>query len=442
MKRLSFVVVGVVCWCALSAMALQASAQKRSMVGNQHGMQSEGLPSPSYAAPGYGYQQESDGYVEGFGSGGCATGDCGDCYGCDTNCGNGCGGDCGGDCGYGYGGSWCDWADCCGMFSAPGQPRKWFFTADYLYVRANFSEAVAYLNQIDEDLPTVGFDEFHQLNFRHDSSYRFGAGYYLCCCDEQVRFTFTRLNSYADQEQAVFGDLVPYEATPPPDGQTLINADVDVKSYDLEYAKTIPLGGACCDSGCGDACGGGCGECCGSSCGACGCPQWDITWSGGVRFAEAEWERSYVASNVDGDITADARPHMNFDGGGPRFGLEGRRYFGECGWFSMFLKGDISLLLGRLDLESVRVTDPGTVDQTTIIQSINCRHIIPVTEIEAGMAMRLTKNSNLSAGYLFSAWHDLGFRDQFNFPTFMETSYDDANILGFDGLFVHWEMAY
>ena len=434
----------VACALAMSAITHLVSAQGPVPADSNIQFQPEALPRPSNGAPGNGYHHAMDGYVEGGyvegnGPESYYPGGCGDGYACDPGC-----YECSDDCGYGYGGTWCDFFDSCGIASAPGQPRQWFFTADYLYVRANFSEAVAYLNQIDEDLPTVGIDEFHQLDFRHDSSYRFGAGYYLCSCDEQVRFMFTRLNSYADEQEAEFGNFVPYEVTPPPGGETEINAWVDVKAFDLEYAKTIPLGGNCgCGDACGcDSCGGGCGECCGESCGACGCPAWDITWSGGVRFANVDWQRSYAAFDSDENLTAIAVPRMNFDGGGPRFGLEGRRYFGDHGWFSMFLKGDISLLLGNLDLEAVRVTDPGTVDQTTVIQSINCRHIIPVTEIEAGLAMRLTGHSNLSVGYLFSAWHDLGFRDQFGFPTFMETSYDDANILGFDGLFVHCEISY
>ena len=49
----------------------------------------------------------------------------------------------------------------------------------------------------------------------------------------------------------------------------------------------------------------------------------------------------------------------------------------------------------------------------------------------------------VSAGYLFSAWHDLGFRDQFDISDAGRIEYDDtANILGFDGLFVRLEVGY
>lgn len=418
----------------------------------------EFLPEPKmehFSQHGDGYMGEGyvgEGYIDegygGYGGEGC----CGDelgYYG-----GYGCGDCCGDDgCSCGGGGCWWEFWDSCGLFGSPGVAKQWYFTADYLYVRANFSQAVAYLIHDDSDAP-VFVDEFHQLDFRHDSSYRFGAAYRLGCCDEEVRFLFTRMNSYAD-DQAPEGAVVPYEISVPPGGQTLIHGDVDTKSWDLEYAKTIPLGGTCGGCACGDSCGElgagycgdpcGCGDCC-SGCGSCGCPAWDITWSGGIRFAEVDWSRSYQSFDEEGDAARDARVRMNFAGGGPRVGLAARRYFGECGWFSLFLKGDISLLLGKLNLESNRLAFGATpsVPPNDFTQTINGRNIIPVTEIEGGLTAQVTCSSTLSVGYLFSAWHDLGFRDEFDFEniTFLETGYDDANILGFDGLFVRYEWTY
>ena len=120
-------------------------------------------------------------------------------------------------------------------------------------------------------------------------------------------------------------------------------------------------------------------------------------------------------------------------------GLEGRRYFGMKHWCSVYLKGDISLLLGQMQQQVVRVDEDGLV--TTLTD--RGRRIIPVTEIEAGGSLCLTRSSMLSAGYLFSAWHDLGFRDQFATETLVESNTTDtANILGFDGLFIRLEVAY
>ena len=199
------------------------------------------------AARGY-YSDEfaSEGfYPGGCGTGSCDSGSCSDGY-CGECCddgGYGCGDDCGYGCDSGCGDSW--W-DCLGM----GSDSRWFFTADYLYVRADFSESVAYIQRDQSNLDNRT-DFVHELDFQYESSYRVGGGYRLGCCDEELRFMFTRLSSNADtiapvgtQDMPV---LVPYETTSP-DGPTLINADVDTKSFDLDYRKTIPLGGTqCCE---------------------------------------------------------------------------------------------------------------------------------------------------------------------------------------------------
>ena len=308
------------------------------------------------------------------------------------------------------------------------------FIADYLYVRANFSEAVAYIVENDDTL-NLDEDTVYELNFQHESSYRIGGGFQLGCCDEEIRFTFTRLSSGASAI-APPGALIPYEAigTEP----TVITADVDVKSFDLDFRKTIPLGGpACCEcSDCCDPCGDPCG--CGDACCAPSCPAWDITWSGGLRFADVDWTRSYIGTD-DGESFRRATPSLWFSGGGPRVGLEGRRYFGTNGWCSVFLKGDISLLLGQMEERIVRFDENDF--ETRLTQ--RGRRIIPVTEIEAGLSTQLTQSSRVSAGYLFSAWHDLGFRDQFDIQTAVESnSTDTANILGFDGFFARVEVGF
>jgi hypothetical protein len=341
------------------------------------------------------------------------------------------------------GGCWCrgGWRE--NLLGVDCRRGEYFFTADYLYVRANFSEAPAFLEQVD-DQQGVGTDEFHELDFQYESSYRVGGGYRLSHCDDEIRFLFTRLSSYAN-DLAPFGSFVPFEVTAPPGGETRIRADVDVKVYDLEFAKATAFGqGTGCD--CGDVCdygnGYGCGDVCSSG---CECPAWEVTWSGGLRFADASWHRTYTAVDANEFITTNAASLMDFRGGGVRVGLEGRRNLLRNGCLSVYLKGDISLLLGDVDLNAVRVTDdPTTPDpvDTQITQSSETRQIIPVTEIETGLTGHVTRSTSVTAGYIFSAWHDLGFRDDFNFPTLMETRYDDANILGFDGFFARLEMAY
>jgi len=158
-----------------------------------------------------------------------------------------------------------------------------------------------------------------------------------------------------------------------------------------------------------------------------------------VRFADVDWDRQYATFLDDGDVFRSADSRLDFKGGGPRVGLEGRRYFGANGWCSIFLKGDISVLLGQMHQEIVRVGELGDI---TFLEAQG-RRIIPVTEIEAGVSTQLTQGSRFSAGYLFSAWHDLGFRDQFDIQTEVESnSTDTANILGFDGFFARVEFGW
>jgi hypothetical protein len=327
---------------------------------------------------------------------------------------------------------------------------QFFVFADYLYVRAHFSEATAFVEQDISQANIVEID-FHQLDFDYESSYRIGGGWRRCCCGDEIRFLYTRLTSSAEEEVPFDTDIfIPLEPGTPPGGRTEIDADVDVRSFDLECAKTIPLGAKCC--GCGDACGG-CGDACGgcgSGCGGCGdccmpqCPVWDVTWSGGIRAAEASWSRSYTAFDQADAFVGEGESSMDFEGVGARVGLEGRRYFFKNGWLSTYMKGNLSLLVGDVEIETVRTIEGGTAPDNILEQSFDGSNVIPVTELEAGITGQVTCHSRISAGYLLSAWHDLGFRDQFdtaNVDTF-PLRYDDANILGFDGFFARVEFAY
>ncbi len=393
-------------------LASQSTATTEELPGGMLGGQGQSQSSmaPAQRTPmSNGYPQGTFG--EGYGSGGCNQGwyD-GSCYSeesCDS------------------GGGFCD------MF---GMGRGQFFvTAEYLNVHASFSEADAFVR---EDLAT-GSDQFIPLEFDYQSSYRVGGGWRSCCCGDQIRFMFTQMTSEAS-DTAFPGDIVPYETSPPPGGQTKINANVDARTLDIECAKTIPLGGQCCDC-CDDCCDGS-----GNACGPC-CPAWDITWSGGVRWADVGWQRSYVAFDSTDFAVTDAEIGMNFRGGGLRTGLEGRRYFFKDGWLSIYGKGDISLLLGDVNLSSIRaVNDPSSSNNPIIVntQTYRTRQIIPVTELEAGVTAQVSCRTAFTAGYLFAAYHDLGFRDEHQLNTLLPTTYDDANILGFDGFFARVEVGF
>ncbi len=336
----------------------------------------------------------------------------------------------------------CNTCSTCDSCSAGGggfggllsRPIQLIVGAEYIYAKANFSDALAFVEQ------EIGEGEtWHCFDYNYNSSYSFYGGFYLPDCGGAVIFDFTRLTSDADvaaQSDSTTNIFGPFEIDEDIEG----HSDVDLKSYDLSFAKTIPLGCAldCGGKGCGDTCdtccdAGGCGDGCG-----CGwCPAWDITWSAGVRFADVNWTRGLNQFD-DGDIVSSYQTTMTFDNGfGGRVGLMGRRYIGRRGLFSLYGKGDWSLLLGDVELETL-VTNSGN---TSFIRK-SCEQIIPVTEIELGGSVHLGSHATLSAGYFWAAWHDLGTSETYDFDDFQVSHYDDGNILGFDGLFARVEVAF
>jgi hypothetical protein len=347
----------------------------------------------------------------------------------------------------GYDGTAYDCGAACGCGDACCNDRccsQWFVTGEYLYTRAHFSDALSFVEQVQtQDVnATLTQQTFHQFDFDYESSFRVGGGWRNCCCGDEIRVNYSRLSSSAQDAAFPAGQgsgiliLVPYTEVPIQAADSItMAADVDVNTFDIEYRKTIPLGGNQ-GSSCGDCCN----ECCEPD-----CPAWDITWSGGVRGADVEWNRAYgVVNGVAGQVTINTltNSELNFSGAGPRIGVEGRRYFGCQGWCSIFMQGNLSLLLGDLELRTTQFSADIT-DDDRLVESLDVNEVIPVTEIELGASANLTCHSAFTAGYMWSAWHDLGFRGEALLPEpLLNRSYDDANILSFDGFFARLEWSY
>jgi hypothetical protein len=361
----------------------------------------------SYAS----YSQEEISHLDGEG---CASGECyseGECNACQ-----------------GGGSSMGDFTQ--GYKKFLRRPGQFFAGATYIYARADYSEALAYV----ESDPVAGGETFHMYDFNYNSSYGVDGGYRLCDCGGEIRFSYLRLQSDASFAAAsVQGGsqiFTPYEV----DGNVQGSANTDLHSYDLGFSKTIPLGSplGCCDSGCCDSVG------CGDGCGCGWCPAWDLTWSVGVRYVDLDSSRNTSAFDPGPIFVDSAGMQLDFQGAGPRMGVMGRRYLGRCGRFSLFAKGDISLLLGDVDLniQGVGQAGPGGFTKAEF------NNIIPETDIEVGGTIHIRNRFNLSAGYFFTVFHDLGMRDEYDFNQFQLSHFDDANILGFDGFFARAEVTF
>jgi len=366
---------------------------------------------------------------------------CDSCYddscGCDTGCYDTC---CDSGCGGGGGGS------CLSCLTGPGCTGQCFVGGEFLYIRASYSDATAYLQQnLPALTPNPGFN-YAQVDFDYGSSYRFYGGYRVCECGCEVRFTYTNIDSDASFQsptQPADGSVVvtgPFEVITGGEGDSIFgDGRVEINDYDVAFSKTIPLGSplGCCDTCC-DSCGDGCcGDCCNDCCG-CRCPAWDITWTGALRVADVESQLNYASNIVSttAPLARTATSRVDFQGVGFRTGLLGRRYFGKSGMGSLYVKGDISLLLGDVDYSAV-----GTAFAR---HSISTTQIVPITEIEAGGTLFLTKNASISGGYMLAAWHDLGHRQMYDFGAagVQLEGMDDANIMGLDGFFVRAEFGW
>ncbi len=305
---------------------------------------------------------------------------------------------------------------------------QWVAGAEFIDARATFSEALAYVNFVN----ATQSRDYVQLDFDYDPSYSIYGGVFLSNWGGALMFDFARMTSDASfSAQSTADNII---LTPVTGANVTGSANVDVKTYDLAFSKSLYLGGDPAPAG-GASC-----NCptCASGNRPCWEPSWELGLEGGVRFADVEWARQVNAftavPGADATLLGSSSSRLSFDGFGPRLGVLGRRYIGRRGFLSAYAKGDWSLLVGDVDSS----TDNSVVLEITPTHTRGTQ-IVPVTEIELGATANVGRFASFSAGYFWSAWHDLGMREDLP-PGLSRT--DDANILGFDGLFARGEVAY
>jgi hypothetical protein len=295
---------------------------------------------------------------------------------------------------------------------------QWLFGGEFIFARASFSDALAYTVF---EVPANSFN-FVQMDFDYEPSFSAFGGVYLRGWGGSLIFDFTRLESSSDF--AAVSDAANFIVTPLPLGLHVTgSADVKVESYDLSLTKSLFFGGPY-NFPTGQ---------------AAWQPKYELAFSGAIRYADVEWNRQINSfTPATGALFNTTTTSLDFQGIGPRVGLLGRRYIGKTGFASLYAKGDWSLLYGDIDLNTTSTPFIGYYNSRTTVHQI-----VPVTEIELGASLHLGRFATLSAGYFWAAWHDLGMRDQFPTPAgFPVANYDDANILGFDGLFARAEVTF
>lgn len=303
------------------------------------------------------------------------------------------------------------------------QPRAigpWFAGAEYRYIRATFSEAIAFATVTDSIGPGGFQRQVHgeELSFDYDSSMRFYFGTHIGD-SQDIRFSYW----YFDTDVAVNGAAGAGQTLVDPFGNIGLGAaaatiattaSVNMNVFDLEYLQSMHFHNQ----------------------------NVDFQYGAGLRFADVNQNYTSVINN-GGLATSSGLFTADFAGVGPYLSLTGST--AHCDRrFSLFAKGGAALLIGSYDVAS-QVSIPGIASGG---QTADRTRAVPILESELGATWHATDRLTISTGWLFQSWFNLGTSggtfDGENLPVapidtvFGQT--DDADIMSFDGLFVRAEL--
>jgi hypothetical protein len=311
--------------------------------------------------------------------------------------------------------------------SPPPSATNWFGGADFLYVRPHFSEATAYARG------TEGASSLNvtaqALEFDYQPAFRVFAGYRFDGTDTELQFTYTRMTGQTEAGTAnlspghfvvdpfgnVVGDVVVVDPNSALFGQQIVggdriqvNATVDVNIFDFDLIKPLVLS----------------------------CGPWELKYTVGVRLVDIDQSYQSVISD-SGAFFSGGQYTANYVGAGPRVGFQALRYFGWQRQFSLFANASGSLLVGQYEMRFSQTT---TAPPFQASQDTDEIRVIPVAETEIGAGWSPFPWMNVSAGWLFQAWFDLGASGG-TFGGFYTVT-ENTNLMAFEGLFVRAEVTF
>jgi hypothetical protein len=164
-----------------------------------------------------------------------------------------------------------------------------------------------------------------------------------------------------------------------------------------------------------------------------------LNWVAGVRYAHLDQEVNNIFQ-ITGTTTIDSR--VNFDGIGPRIGLDGQCHLG-CGFYG-YTQGFFDLLLGQFRGNYVENNVfTGQVGQT----SINANRVVPVLELELGVGWQSPKGRfRVSGGYYVGSWFNVmtttSFASAIGNTNFTTNGNNFRDNLVFDGFVARFEFRY
>jgi hypothetical protein len=263
------------------------------------------------------------------------------------------------------------------------------------------------------------------IDFNHEAAFRTRVGYQFAGSDLGGLFTYTHISADTQVDGALggpgefivdpFGNLVgTVQVIDPADARglgTVVSqgpfigdrirtyTNVELNVYDLDLFASLDIHN----------------------------PMYGLALHAGIRLADVQqyYESVVEAGGVD---IAQGNFAVEYFGVGPRIGFQGYRHFGER--VSVFANLSGSLLVGTYDVAFQNSPLPGL----SFAQGERAERTVPVMETELGVKVRVISTLDLSAGWMYQSWWDLGASGG-TFGGWFSGA-DDSNIMAFDGFYL------
>jgi hypothetical protein len=324
----------------------------------------------------------------------------------------------------------CDEPGCGGCGGRGSQGLRFVLSAEFLNARPTFSQPLAFVRQVRPNVAGVdgvqtSRDDDVNYDFSREGNLRAALAIRSDACASELRLVYWNLeaaDTVADVATTnaagdnVFLDMWDVTALIPGERLTATTR-VEGNVYDLMYSRCVQERGNCGAAAC--------------------CVPWDLHWSAGVRFSDWSIHSSVVTT---ADSNGRAVTFRDFHGAGPIIGFDGHRSLAILPGASVYAGLNTGLLLGQHDYRLTRSTTVGPNQNLEVFSSHQDR-IVPVTELEVGLAWQWLPSTKISAGWFHQVWWDLGL-DEVVTRGDVQLGRDGANIMAWDGLTLRGEVSF
>lgn len=312
----------------------------------------------------------------------------------------------------------CCGTNACGTQCDPCCPAFWehrnSFYTDFLYLTArganvNFATPVDGIGATARPTGHIAVGDPD-----YDSGIRFGGTWALDPCSSiEFVFTYWDSNTQHSVTRPGGGNFVRADLTFPNTANIAndslaarANYDLGFRLFDLQY-KSLISGG----------------------------DNHFLNYIVGVRYAHLD--QDFVATyTINGATTVDSE--IDFNGFGPRFGLDGERLL--CGGLFLYGRGFLSILMGEFDVEYMQ---SNVFAGQQAFTGFNDDRVVPVIEFELGGGWQSECGTyRVSAGYHFASWFN-AITTQSTIASLKTNSFADIDqTITFDGLAARAEIRY